>query len=98
MTSKLSLPRALLTLSIGVTALACDNGKSACGDDEECPTLAADALASDAVLTWDTDQSLSAKLGGETTSARVNGGQAVFTLLDPDCSSSDCEYTLKSLY
>jgi len=93
----LSLPRALLALSIGVLGLGCDNGKSTCGDEEECPSLTADALASDAVLTWDTDSSFSAKLGGETTSARVSGGQAVFTLLDPDCST-DCEYTLKSLY
>jgi len=97
MTCKLSPLRALLTLSIGVLGLGCDNGKSTCGDEEECPSLTADALASDAVLTWDTADSFSAKLGGETTSARVSGGRAVFTLLDPDCSS-DCEYTLKSLY
>lgn len=97
MTSLLSLPRALLVLSIGVLGLGCDNGKSTCGDEEECPSLTADALASDAVLTWDPDSSFSAKLGGETTSARVNGGQAVVTLLDTDCRS-DCEYTLKSLY
>lgn len=87
----------LLALAIGALTLGCDNGKSTCGDEEECPSLTADALSSDAVLTWDTDSSVDAKLGGETTSARVSGGQAVFTLNDPDCSA-DCEYTLKSLY
>ena len=95
--SRFSLLHPLLALSIAVLSIGCDDNRSTCGDDEDCPGLGADALASDAVFTWDTDSTFDAKIGGERTTARVNGGGAVFTPLDPDCSA-DCEYTLKSLY
>lgn len=89
--------RALVALSLGALAIGCNNDKSTCGDDTECPVLEAEWQAGDAKLTWDRASTLEAKLGGEKTTARVVGGGAIFTPLDPDCSS-DCEYTLKSLY
>lgn len=92
-----SFARKLLAVSVGALALACNSDKSTCGDDEDCPELEADALAADAVFTWDTANTFDARLGGETTTARVKGGGAVFTPLDPHCSDG-CEYTLKSLY
>jgi len=94
---RFSLVQTLLALSLTGLAIGCDDSKTTCGDDEECPDLTADALASDAVFSWDTTSTFAAKIGGETTTAHVKGGGAVFTMLDPDCRA-DCEYTLKSLY
>lgn len=89
--------RALLALSIGMLAIACNSEQSTCGDDVECPKLEAEWRAGDAQLSWDTGAEFEAKLEHEETTAPVVGGGAVFTPLDPSCRT-DCEYALKSLY
>ncbi len=87
----------LLALGLGVAQAGCSSDRSICGEDEVCPTLAADALAGDARLTWDPASTLNARLRNETATPRVVGGGAVFTPTVNNCSA-ECEYTLKSLY
>lgn len=88
-------PAGLVLLGLSLITLGC-NDKSICGDDEDCPALEVAAEARDAELIWDAASTFDATLEGQTSSTRVVGGGAVFTLAEPGCSAG-CRYTLKSL-